>query len=464
MSSNIFMEAAERCRRLEAKLRLDPSDARSRVEIADDLILLGRPDLALAQVRAGLSRPRPPLELYKAEIESCLALGQLQPAEKALEKARRAGLPDETYVMELTRLRELDGRPAEAARLFRRLVKTASLPPAVRMEALGRLALLDVDLLPAEKAQLIAAVRGARPDHPHYPLLLHAAARRSEADGAIAIAFSCYQRAGHAAAQRARPDGFGMAEVEAARTRFTRQSMEAGQGGSPSRRPIFVFGMQRSGTTLVEQILSSHPLVGGAGELKYFRAQAGLLNGAEPSAVQVSTLAGDYLQLIEACCPGADRVVDKMPDNYQHLWLIARCFPEATFIHCRRDPLDTCVSCFRNPIRKRYMGSLTWIADYYKSYARLMAHWKTVLPIPILDVDYEALVSDPDTQIRRILDFAGLPFAAKCLTPHLNRRPVLTPSRDQVSKPITTASIGSWKRYESFLAPLIKALDRTGHE
>ena len=248
--------------------------------------------------------------------------------------------------------------------------------------------------------------------------------------------------------------------------------------GHRSTRPVFVLGMPRSGTTLVEQILSRHPDVAAAGELFDIGQLAGKLGfetlGFERNdagnfarrvvklgAAEARNLAERYLATLERTSQTAARVTDKMPHNFLHLGLIALLFPNAKIIHCRRDPLDTCVSCFTVQLKDHlhnYACDLQTLGAYYRDYASLMQHWREVLPLEILELDYERLIEEPERESRRLIDFIDLPWDSACLTPHESTRAVNTLSRTQVREPIYRTSIGRWRHYEKHLGPLKEAL------
>jgi len=265
-------------------------------------------------------------------------------------------------------------------------------------------------------------------------------------------------------------------DVEEAIAAFTPDFFEAIRGaGSPSRRPIFVVGMPRSGTTLTEQVLASHPSVFGAGELKDIfriaRETAGTserpsdlakaLRSLDPAAAR--SLAGRYLARLEELDPSAEFVVDKMPGNSFHLGLIATLFPEARIIVCRRDPRDVAVSCWST-----CFGELPWandmgaIAQQIIEHERLMAHWKAVLPRPVIEVVYEDLVADFESQSRRLIEAVGLSWHAACLDFHTLKRPVRTASLSQVRQPIYSKSVGRWRHYQAALAPVLATFAQEG--
>lgn len=242
--------------------------------------------------------------------------------------------------------------------------------------------------------------------------------------------------------------------------------------GHDSDLPVFVVGMPRSGTSLVEQILASHPRVFGAGELDDIRQLTRRLPAAlsasasYPECVRsldVDTarrLAAEYLERLRELAGRAERITDKMPGNYLRLGLIALLFPRARIIHCRRDALDTCLSCyFQNFGRNQPLfANLTKLGTVYRQYERLMAHWRRVVPIPVLDVQYEDLATDQERVSRRLVEFCGLPWDDRCLDFHRQERAVATASFWQVRQPIYTTSIGRWRHYASHLGELKRAL------
>jgi tetratricopeptide (TPR) repeat protein len=243
--------------------------------------------------------------------------------------------------------------------------------------------------------------------------------------------------------------------------------------GDPSTLPIFVVGMPRSGTTLIEQILASHPKVFGAGELLDLdHVAAGLrdANGATSDFPEVVTeMSGEalrragsrYLDRISSPAPDKERIVDKMPFNFQFIGLIYLALPNARVIHVRRDPLDTCFSCYSQLFlgTQSYAYDLAELGRYYRGYERLMDHWRKVLPHDfMLDVRYENVVDDLEGEARRILDYCGLAWDEACLRFYETRRPVLTASFAQVRRPINRRSIGRWRPYSAMLQPLIEAL------
>lgn len=239
-------------------------------------------------------------------------------------------------------------------------------------------------------------------------------------------------------------------------------------GGDPSAAPIFIVGMPRAGTTLVEQILASHGEVLGGGErLDFDAAMAAVLppaSAAERSAgldpARLQALGAAYRARLPALAPGQTRITDKLPANFMHLGLIHLALPGAKIIHVLRDPADTCVSCYSKlfDVGQEFTYNLPELGRYYVAYRRLMDHWRAVLPGTIHEISYEALVADMEGEARRLLDYCGLDWDPACLAFHENARPVQTASATQVRKPLYASSVGRWKRYERHLGPLLTEL------
>ncbi len=246
---------------------------------------------------------------------------------------------------------------------------------------------------------------------------------------------------------------------------------------SQSELPVFIVGMPRSGTTLVEQILASHPQVHGAGELDYMRQITQLLperlapdliGGQQPfpecaakiDASLAERIAEEHLQHLRGHSAAALRITDKTPNNFLRLGLIVLLFPKARIIHCQRDPLDTCLSCYflRFGQGQAFAYDLIDLGRYYRDCARLMEHWRQVLPSPILDVPYEALVTDQEGWSRKLIGFLGLDWDDRCLAFYRNERQVKTASFWQVRQPVYASSVGRWRRYAKHLGPLFAAL------
>jgi hypothetical protein len=244
---------------------------------------------------------------------------------------------------------------------------------------------------------------------------------------------------------------------------------QAPELGSDDPTPVLIIGMPRSGTTLVEQIVSMHPEVGAGGELNFWneRGAAWLRSIAagneRPFVIKefLAKAATDYLRVLRAIAPAA-RVTDKMPFNFLWAGLIHIAFPRAVIIHCRRTPVDTALSIHQthfHPGLAFPTGGAELVA-YFRSYQRLVDHWRTVLPKDrFIEVDYEDLTREPEPVIRRIIAACGLPWHEACLRPESNPRAVKTPSKWQTRQPIYRTSVARWRRYEPWLGPLRALVD-----
>ena len=244
-----------------------------------------------------------------------------------------------------------------------------------------------------------------------------------------------------------------------------------------SRKPLFILGMPRSGTTLIEQILASHPDVYGAGELMLLGELAASAASGDPeggfdypgcldafSLRRCDKLAAQYLA--EMSRIGGERtrtaryVVNKMPENFLYIGMIAMLFPDSHVIHCVRDPRDTCLSCYMTAFTTghEFAQDLSHLGAYHNQYRRLMSHWRDTLNYPMIEVRYEEVVKDLEGETRRLLALLDLPWDPACLEFHRNPRHVATASHQQVRRPVYDRSVGRWRHYESHLAPLLSAL------
>jgi tetratricopeptide (TPR) repeat protein len=234
----------------------------------------------------------------------------------------------------------------------------------------------------------------------------------------------------------------------------------ASDTGLDDATPILVVGLPRSGTTLIEQVLSAHPDVSAAGELSFWNERGSAWEraaGAEAKMEQLASGAADYSRLLRQLAHGAARVTDKMPLNFQWAGLVHQALPRATIVHCRRDPVDTALSIHQTHFNPRlwFPTGGAALVGFVRGYQRLCAHWRRVLPPErFIEIDYEALVDEPESIIRRIVAASGLPWNNSCLFPQRNARAVKTPSKWQARQPIYRHSVGRWRSYEPWLGPL----------
>lgn len=242
-----------------------------------------------------------------------------------------------------------------------------------------------------------------------------------------------------------------------------------------SQLPIFIVGMPRSGTSLVEQILAAHPSVAAGGERHDISEIVNALSINDPSrrpfpecligtnSNLLRPYADEYLRRLKKLAPEAERVTNKNPTDFRYLGLIAGMFPHARILDIRRDSRDTCLSCYFQNFRngQEYSFDLRGVGLYYRYYEEMMQHWWKVIPTRLLSVSYESLVTEPEPVIREILAFCGLDWHPACAEPDKAHGAVATASRWQVRRPINRASLGRWRRYEAHLGPLLEALGIT---
>jgi len=423
--------------RLLSAIRLLPQNPTVRVDLASVYRRLGRFIEARRALEDALAiAPGDPTTLAQlAETE--MLLGNPRDAERWLGEALRPAdqEPDAPAIaLAFAKLAPRIGREEEAAVRLERSLADARVPAILRCEGLFRLAALQ-DRLGRVDAAFESLRRANALKHTEFD----ADAFSRKVDRAIS-----YWRA----------------------ERIPSLRCATGEG----REAVFIVGMPRSGTTLVEQIIDSHPLAHGGGELAAIGALAAQLDpGADPplvvdpASIDADALAGlarGYLEPLRRLAPRAERITDKMPLNSLHLGLIWRMLPDARVIVCRRSPIDTCVSCYF----LHFAGSLPFTYDLahlgrmHREHDRLLAHWLRVLPLKMLEVQYEELVANPEPGIRRILEHVGLPFDEACLRFHESGRVALTASNDQVRQPIYRTSVNRSERYRPHLGPLLAAL------
>lgn len=443
----------------------DPRDFRARYSLA--VIDLRRGRFAAARFRLRHVTRREPahfaawhnlgvaLEGLRDWSGACAAYG------KALALAPHAARTGFSLASALA----VEGRIDEAVATYRQL----SLAPPDRAEALARLAILRPQDVTDDELAWLEAEASKADDKAALHFGLGAAL---EARGRYDTAFVRFSAGAAAtlaalAADGIDPDaleGQHEASTRVVRGRFTAEFLARQRPSESRAAPIFIVGFPRCGSSLVEQILASHPVVQGMGETGAFGALAdgwySSPNTRAPDAA--SGLADGYLVALRAAGWRAGaRPIDKTLENYLHLGLIALAFPRAVIVHCVRDAPDTCVACFAELFARgnETLFDLAQIGREYARYRAVMDHWREVLPGRVSDVGYEALVSSPESEIRALVtEVCGLPWAPECLDFHHTRRPVATASAAQVRRPIYASSVGRWRRYEAHLGPLLDAL------
>ena len=286
------------------------------------------------------------------------------------------------------------------------------------------------------------------------------AAAASEVDQANALQLDEWRRRGeqyHPETQ----ESFVSRMIAACTPDFFARVRGLGLEGPEGEIPVFIVGLPRSGTTLAEQILAGHPQVHAAGEITLARDSLAELDAGLESLDRSSAarLAARHLERLRVLSPAAARIVDKLPDNYLLLGLLAAIFPRAKFIHCRRDLRNVAVSCWMTRFRDvRWANDPADIGSRFQQYLRLMEHWRKVLPVPLLELNYEETVADLEGVARRLVSWCGLAWEPGCLEFHRARRPVTTASLVQVRQPIFATSVGRWHHYAPYLTTLLAAI------
>jgi tetratricopeptide (TPR) repeat protein len=456
-----------------------PSHAQAHHDLGAVLLALGRNQEACRHLHEAI-RLKP--DFIEAHDNLGLSLRQLDRMEEARQCFREALRHGPSYVkahLNLGNAWEADGKFDEALAEFR---EACRLDPqnSIAIAALSKLATIGRFHFTEHEVEAIAR-RAAQDDIPlgDRHQLHFALAAIFDQRGDYRNAFEHYHASNEIRKELERsrgivfdPDAMDQF-VDRLIAVFTPAHFERVRDfGLDTELPIFVVGMMRSGTTLTEQILASHPRVHGAGELQELdRLIATLpqrLNVTEsyPEVMRrldtrvARDVANAYEHCLRARSNTAERVVDKLPGNFLNLGLIATLYPRARIIHCRRDPVDTCLSAYF----QNFSGNVPQARDlrhlgrYYRAYQRLMAHWTRALPVPIFELQYEELTAEQEAVSRRLVAFCGLEWDERCLRFHETERVVRTASVLQVRQPMYRSAVGRWKRYEAFLGPLLETL------
>jgi tetratricopeptide (TPR) repeat protein len=490
-------EIAESVKRLQDVIAIDPRHAAAHGKLGAALFHLGRYDEAELEFRRVIELKRGVADAHQNLGTLLRWKGNFAASEEALRRAVKLNPTDIEALVSLGMTLGMRGRLNEAKRYIDGALRLRPRSASVRC-ALGWLAITGGRFQEAEKHYRLALE--SDPKRADAWALLPATRRMTSADGEwlqgaeralesgvspiveaqlrfamgkyfddlgeFSRAFAEFKRANRLQKLVAAPYD------RAARSQFvddmirvyTRQHLaQPASGASESAKPIFLVGMMRSGTSLVEQIIASHPNAVGAGELEFWQTMAlkheQLLRREPPDTMLAKRLGDDYLKILAQHSAHAQRVVDKAPVNSEHLGLIHSVFPNARFIYMRRDPLDTCLSCYFQGFANAapFTMDLGDLAHYYREHHRLMDHWRSALPAgTLLEVPYAELVADQEVWTRKIIDFIGLEWNARCLEFHETERPVVTASSWQVRQPVYSGSIGRWKNYEKFLGPLLE--------
>lgn len=417
-------------------IALEPEMVDAHVNLGSTLQALGRDEEALACYREALRLHPGYADAMAGEISVLDRLGRVREAKERINPLMSAASENADAIITFASLARGSGDEDKAI--------------AALQELLNR-------------TDLLASKREAA---------LFALGKLCDARGRFEEAFAFYRNAN---AVRPRPFDVNVfrEHCRLVRNAFTKEALRhLPRARHDSSIPIFVVGMPRSGTSLIEQIIASHPDTFGAGELDWLdrlsetlpqrlAARAGYPDCIFDLSVRaLDTMAGEYLALLRAKAPTATRVVDKMPGNFMHLGLIELLFPGARVVHIRREPLDNCLSCYFQNFTQghEYTADLASLGRVYREYEQMMEHWRATLTIPLLEICYEDVVADQEAESRRLVEFCGLSWDERCLRFHETKRVVRTASYDQVRRPLYRDSVARHRHYEAFLEELRTAL------
>lgn len=485
-------EFIESLRYLQKYLELQPRSAQGYANLSVAMCAAGDVQQALVCLRNALAID-PSLNETRFKLVNLLtSAGDFAEATQLLDEweAREPG--DARLLSVRARMLERQGRIEEARAAYERINESERHLSAVRIT---EATLLDVEGKPAEAAKILESViENSDADALDLVGIRFSLGKHYDAIGEHDKAFDCYSQA-----NAGRRKGFGT-PFDADRSLENRDFViktfdeawkkrdSASSGGYASNMPIFILGMPRSGTSLTEQILGAHSQVNPAGELQAFSkmvrashnegreqvAKEGrfeiIENGVDgnqspiiPQDFEPATLeqiGKGYVDYVRELAGDLPHVTDKMPYNFLFAPLIHMSLPGAKIIHTRRNPIDTCLSCYFQNFSggSEYSFDLEDLAVYYNNYLAMMDHWRDELKLPMLEIDYEELVSDTESTVRKMLEFCELDFEQQCLASHKNKRIVATASYQQVRQPIYTKSVERWKPYEKHLGPLLERL------
>jgi len=454
---------------LEKAVKYAPKKPNFRNNLANSYILNGQPELAVPHLRKALARTP---GLTEALMNMTRANREMGKWKTALDYCQKVLNKDPGFVP--ARLAQAGimsdaGDNAGAAKIFRQILidQPDEFNAMIGLAGAHKFSSDDKDIELFE-----AAINGGKLSEGELVAILHTAGKYYNDIKDYDQAFARFAKAKEMAGLNFNLNEY-RSHVDQLSKLFTPlHFLKYKNSGSPSERPVFIVGMPRSGTTLSEQIIASHPKAFGAGELSDIGVmvseitQVGYQNPKFYEALkslttsQTAQYAERYLSVLNRNSRTALRVVDKMPHNFEALGMIALFFPNARIIHCKRDPMDNCMSIFTHHFSEAhgYNTSLEKLGLYYREYNRLMDHWKSALPLEIFEVKYENMIADQEAVTRKLIDFLDLEWNDACLNFHETERSVQTISKWQVRQPIYTTSVKRWKKFDKHLGPLKQGL------
>jgi tetratricopeptide (TPR) repeat protein len=455
-----YHEAVEQFRRATG---IQSTYADAQFNLGSLLRLTGQVAESELPLRRALKLSPKHVEAQAGLAMTLVLLGRLREAQECFEKVLKSAPGHTAAMVGLGKIASLEGRFDEAEALFRKALALDPQVPAAWAGLVDMRRMTAADGAWLKDAERVAVTTLAPLDQAD---LLFAIGKYCDDTGDVERAFRSYKRANElqkTTAERYDPAARERGVDNVIRV-YTREAFARMSGSrSESVKPVFVVGMMRSGTSLVEQILASHPSVHGAGELPFWHEAAhrheSVLRTGLPTDQIRKKLATACLSALDAISASASHVVDKSNFNTDHLGLIHAVFPRARMVYVRRDPIDTCLSCYFNQFSSahNFKLDLADLAHYYSEHQRMIAHWSAVLPAgTLLEVPYAELVADQEAWTRKILDVLGLEWDERCMDFHTAPRATKTASFWQVRQKIYTQSVGKWRRYEKFIGPLRK--------
>ena len=458
-----FGEAEDQLRRA---IGIKPALPEPHFNLAGVLQLTGRHHESEMPLRRALKLRPAYLEARVSLGMSLVLLNRLPEARDCYEKALRVAPRNTQALVGLGQIDALEGRFDAAESAYRRALELEPGSTFAWASQVWLRRMTPADHAWLKRAEELAAGKLTLADEAS---LRFAMGKYCDDVADFARAFRNYQRGNELQRMRAQPydrEAHSRFVDDLVRIYTPEALARPPIGASQSERPVFVVGMPRSGTSLVEQIIASHPAVHGAGELEFWlsvvRKHETALRQGLPSDRLRSKLASDYLSTLAGHPPEATRVIDKAPINSDLLGIVHSVFPRARMIYLRRDPIDSCLSCYFQQFSPtmNFTTDLADLAHYYREHARLFAHWRRTLPPgTLLEVPYAELVGDQEKWSRTILEFVGLPWDERCLDFHKTVRAVTTASVWQVRQKIYTTSVGRWRNYQKFIGPLLSLRD-----
>jgi len=439
--------------------------------LAASLMDVGRAEDARRRLKTAVRRAPRNADLQRRLADAARLAGRVDEAHRAIDESLELEPGSQLSIASKAHLFLAAGRIADAAELFERALAEVGQGPIEPMFALT-FARLAPDRVTTDEAIAIirrAEVHRAVSQSVQSELLMRLG-QLQDLSGLTEQAFQTYARANELAPGRFDPAVHAEA-IDAVIAGWTPESVRiASHSRVVSERPVFIVGMPRSGTTLVERILGAHSRIAAGGErsdvIRFVAEHAPSRLGTVPMVADPATLseseldraALDALDSFGRLGGAIKRTTDKMPLNALHLGVISLLFPKARIIYCTRDPRDTCLSCYANWFNgyHAFTKDLAHLAAFHKNLDRLMTHWRELLELPILEVNYETLIQDAEGAARGMIEFLGLEFDEACLRHHEGGL-ILTNSVDQARKPIYSSSAGRWRRYEQHIEPLVRA-------